>query len=229
MSTLRKSLILSLSLAFVAIVVQSQSALAQYGPGTTSLRTPLLPSADSTAPNGVAPEGDPPPPGDFGGPEGVTPGQFGGPTLLPSVSRNPANHLNYPGTDIGYPGGEYYPGEYGPNTWAPPPPENPAADPGQIRAPRDFHRPPAREVSINPGGGIPGGASRQRWGGQETHDYGRYKNVGTQTCDFGQQMNGQTSEDGPYPQFSGTVTQDLHGRRLPWRNGMTQIQTIAPY
>jgi hypothetical protein len=94
----------------------------------------------------------------------------------------------------------------------------------------DWSRPPVTVTNINPGGGIYAMAPTQKWGGQTSTDYGRYKYRGTQKFDFGQGMwYGQNSQDGPYQQLPGAMpTQDLYGMRGYARGGST-TQTYAPY
>lgn len=230
---MRKSV--CLLLVSSAAIVSLPGAFAQCdlsGSPRTTLRTPLIYGAPSASPFEEAPEGQPPAIGDGSTPAGVNPGMGGPPTLLPAVPTTPANNICYPSYQIPYsPAEQSYPGEFGPNTWAPPPPSTPGSDPGIIHAPLDFYRPPARVVPVNPGGGISGSAPTQRWGGQTTADFGRYKYEGKRRYDFGQGMYGQTSEDGPCQVRPGAVpTQDLYGRRLRYGpTGGTNIQTIAPY
>lgn len=201
------------------------------GSPRTTLRTPLIYGAPNEAPFQQAPEGQPPPVGDGSTPAPVTYGMGGPPTLIPSVPLTPANHIQYPSYEVPYsPATQAPPGVLGPSMWAPPPPSTPGRDPGMLHEPLDFHHPPAREVRVNPGGGISGSAPTQRWGGQTTRDFGRYKHDGTRKFDFGQGMYGQTSQDGPYQVLPGaSSTYDLYGRRCASNNGQTNIQTIAPY
>jgi hypothetical protein len=212
-----------------------QPALAQCNLGgspNTTLRDPLLYGAPSTSAFQSAPEGQPPPVGDGSMPAPINPGMEGPPTLIPSIPITPANDIMHPSYRVNFdPATEAPPGVVGPSTWVPPPPSTPGADPGIIRAPLDFYPPPARVVHINPGGGISGGASNQRWGGQTTADYGRYKHIGKRRFDFGEEAYGSTSEDGPDQLRPGaSSTLDLYGRRIPIRNnGEPIIQTIAPY
>ncbi len=213
----------------------SPSAEAQCdlsGSPRTTLRTPLIEGAQSTPPLMQAPEGQAPPVGDGAVPAGVTPGMGGGPTLLPAMPTTPANQIDYPSYTIPFdPSEQSMPGQYGPSTWAPPPPSTPGCDPGMIHAPMNFYRPPVSVVPINPGGGISGCAPTQRWGGQTTADFGRYKYQGKRAYDYGCEQWGSTAEDGPCQTRPGAVpTQDLYGRRYPCRNNSEPtIQTIAPY
>jgi hypothetical protein len=205
-----------------------QPAVAQ----STTLRDPLLYGAPSTAAFQSAPEGQPPPIGDGPMPAPINPGMSGPPTLIPSIPMTPANDIQYPSYRANFdPATEAPPGVVGPSMWVPPPPSTPGVDPGILHAPLDFYPPPARVVNINPGGGISGGASNQRWGGQPTADFGRYKHIGKRKFDFGEEAYGNTSEDGPNQLRPGaSSTLDLYGRRIPIRNnGDPIIQTIAPY
>ena len=95
---------------------------------------------------------------------------------------------------------------------------------------RDFYRPPVLETNVQPGGGLAGYAPTQRWGGQTTADFGRYKYRGTRSYDWGQQATyGQQSQDGPYQSLPNSqAKQDLYGMRGYGRNGST-VMTIAPY
>lgn len=201
------------------------------GSPNTTLRTPLIQGAPATPPMQEAPEGQPPPIGDGSTPAPVVAGHTGAPTLLPYVPTYPANHINYPSYCAPFnPGAENAPGQYGPQTWVPPSPSTPGADPGMISGPPDFCPPPVNVVNINPGGGIYGSAPTQRWGGQTTQDFGRYKHQGKRAYDWGRQLyEGSTSYDGPWPAFQGSVDQDLYGRRQPYTNGYRSTQTIAPH
>ncbi len=216
-------------LAMVALTtLTGASALAQ----TTTLRTPLIYGANSAPPMSEAEEGQPPAIGSGDMPAPVTPGMMGRPTVLPSVPITPANYGEYSSVRINVdPMSEDPAGQLGPSTWAPPPPSTMGADPGIIHAPLDFHPPPAQVVNINPDGGIPGNAGTERWGGQQTHDWGRYKNRGKRSFDFGEEEFGSTSEDGPNQALPGARgTQDLYGDRMPRRNnGHNIVQTIAPW
>jgi hypothetical protein len=223
------------SFAFaLALLPAAQAAFAQgcdlSGSPVSTLRNPLIYGASSAAPFEQAPEGQPPPIVDGSVPAPVTPGMTGPPTLPPTQNWAPAQ-IDRPDYYLPYhPATEAPPGVLGPSMWAPPPPSTPGADPGIIHAPLDFYRPPARVVSINPGGGIPGPIPTQRWGGQTTRDFGRYKYAGKRAYDFGQGMPGQTSQDGPWQTLPGaSSTCDLYGRRMNTNDGFRNIQTIAPY
>jgi hypothetical protein len=198
----------------------------------TSLRDPLIYGATSSAPLQVAPEGQPPPVGDGFLSPPTTPGMDGPPTLIPSVPTTPANDIENPSTRIYTdPRMQSFPGELGASTWAPPPASTPGEDPGIIHTPQDWYPPPANLVDINPSGGIEGSASEQRWGGQTSQDFGRYKSRGKRTYEEAQELAGQSSEDGLNHARNGAQpTQDLYGNRLPIRdNGKRIVQTIVPY
>lgn len=210
------------------------SAFAQCdlsGSPNSTLRTPLIYGAPSSQPMQQPMEGQPPAIGDGSVSCGVTPGHTGASTLLPSVPRMPANSINYPSYQIPFsPGAEYAPGQYGQSQWVPPPPSTPGYDPGNFSGPQDFYSPPVSVVNINPGGGISGSAPTQRWGGQTTRDFGKYKYQGKRAYDWGQQLYaGSTSYDGPCPQFQGSTVQDLYGRRQPCTSAYGSTQTIAPH
>lgn len=198
------------------------------GSPQSSLRAPLVLGAPSAPPYVQAPEGQPPAIGDGSTPAPVVPGHTGAPTLIPSQTYMPGGIGQQSYMLPFNPASAYAPGEFGPSQWVPPPASTPGADPGPIPGPRDFYPPPVGIGSVAPGGGIVGGAPTQRWGGQTSRDFGRYKHEGTRKFDFGQGMPGQTSQDGPWQTRPGAVpTQDLYGRRTPDRG--SGIMTLAPY
>jgi hypothetical protein len=219
--------------ATLSLLLAAQAAFAQgcnlSGSPSTTLRNPLIYGAPNSAPFEEAPEGQPPAIGDGSTPAPVTRGMYGGPTLIPTQNWSVPN-INSGSYQVPYsPATQAPPGVLGPSTWAPPPPSTPGYDPGIIQNKLDFYAPPARVVSVRPGGGIQGSASNQRWGGQTTEDFGRYKHVGKRKFDFGQGMYGQTSEDGPCQTRPGaSSTYDLYGRRQR-TDGSCNVQTIAPY
>lgn len=173
--------ILKVALASVALgCVLNQSAFAQ---GTTTLRNPLIPGAESTAPGIPADPGQPPAIGDGPTPVGVTPGMGGPSTLLPWVPAIPANQIDMGSSGINLPVGppvETPPGILGPSLTGiiPAPPSTPGADPGMLQVPpfADTFN-PAIQTGIDNGGGLPGtggyGTSipQQRRGGQQTHQW----------------------------------------------------------
>jgi hypothetical protein len=185
-----------LSLAMVAISLTiGQAAYAQQcnlaGAPNATLRTPLISGASSAAPFIQAPEGQPPATGDGMTPEGVVPGHTGPTTLLPWVPAIPANQIDQGTSGIPIPftpAVEMAPGVLGPllTPVIPSSPSTPGADPGNLQAPMGSFN-PARNVNINPGGGIPGTGGfcttipTQRRGGQETHQWslrGRNSSLG---------------------------------------------------
>jgi hypothetical protein len=206
-------------------------AFAQYcdlgGAPIDSLRTPLIDGATSTAPLDVADPGAPPPIGDGMIPPPVNPGMsmVGSPTVIPSVPITPANDIENPSVQVPIdPAGLSAPGEFGPNTYAPPPPSTPGEDPGILHAPLDYVPPPASDQGVPiQSGGIAGSASNQRWGGQDTQDFGLYRHsthLGAfqKVDDYGQEQQGNDSLDGLNHARSGaTTTQDLYGSRYPLR------------
>ncbi len=195
------------------------------------LRTPLVNGAQMGLPFVPARQGAAPAMGDGFCPAPVHPGHQGAPTLIPSNPQGPTDHLGSTTYTLPYnPATESMPGTLGPSLSVPPPPSTPGYDPGMVSAKRDFCRPPVTVTHINPGGGIYASAPTQRWGGQTTRDYGRYKYRGTRSYDWGQQATwGQLSTDGPYQGLPGAMpTWDLYGQRGVTRSGCTTM-TIAPY
>ncbi|MBY0551818.1 MAG: hypothetical protein K2W95_31330 [Candidatus Obscuribacterales bacterium] len=221
-------------LAIAALLTCSAPAvLAQgcdlSGSPINTLRTPLIQGATNTPPNVQAPVGQPPAIGDGSMPAPVNPGHLGPATLVPSQSYMPGGigsqeyYLPY------NPASVHAPGSFGPSQWVPPPASTPGGDYGNFSGPRDFRPPPVGIGTVGPAGGIIGGAPTQKWGGQTSRDFGRYKHEGTRRYDFGQGMPGQTSQDGPWQGRPGAVpTQDLYGRRSSPSNG-SGIMTFAPY
>lgn len=185
-----------ISLAVVAISLTiGQSAFAQScnlaGAPNSTLRTPLITGASSSAPFIQAPEGQPPAVGDGSTPEGVMPGHTGPTTLLPWIPSIPSNQIDQSSSGIPIPftpAVEMPPGVLGPllTPVLPAPPSTPGADPGNLQAPQASFN-PARNINVNPGGGIPGSGGfctsipTQRRGGQETHQWelrGRNSSLG---------------------------------------------------
>lgn len=197
------------------------------GTSRSTLRAPLIYGAQDTPAGYQAPVGQAPAVGDGSTPWGVIPGHTSAPTLIPSIGLTPSNSINSPSYVVPHnPATQSYPGQLGPNTYAPPPPSTPGYDPGMITRPNNFYRPPVTETYVNPGGGISGSAPTQRWGGQTTQDFGRYKYQGTRRYEFGQgQMYGTPSQDGPWQTRPGAqAIQDPYGNR-----GYGIVQTVAPY
>jgi hypothetical protein len=229
----KSSLFPAISAAFLASLCFLPLARAQCdlsGAPITGLRAPLVNNQPVSLPY-IPATGNPIlTPGDGAVAAPVTPGMGGGPTLYPSQLMAPAN-IGQSTFRLPYnPATLSRPGQLGPSLSVPPPPSTPGADPGYMPGPQDYYAPPVTVTNINPGGGIYASAPTQRWGGQTTADFGRYKYRGTQTGDFGQGMYwGQTSQDGPYQQLPGAMpTRDLYGMRGYTQNGST-TQTYAPY
>ena len=146
--------------------VTGQIALADYtGPGTTTLRDPLVPGAEFSIPGVPPPLMPPPPVGDGPTPIGVTPGMTGPPTLLPTVPDIPSNQIDQNNSIIPMPftpAMETPPGVLGPalTPFIPHSPSTPGVDPGMLEippfeaAPGNFNT--AEELPIIPTGGLPG-------------------------------------------------------------------------
>ncbi len=228
--------------AGVLAIVQPAPAFADYGrgPETDSLRNPLIPGASWAEPYQMPMEGPAPPIGHGMSPPPVTPGHQGGP--LP-----PATHVGLP--PMGPLDKDAINGMLAP--YLQPPPSTPGGDPGSLPGNGGL-TPPACEVNINPSGGISGQAAICRWGGQSTRDLGGPRTQGSQTTDFGQDIDGiaavqrSVTQDGPRQatspgQFGGTTnrqaglpgahpTQDLHGNRQLFKGPYSRsTMTIAPY
>lgn len=164
-----------------------------FAQGTTTLRTPLIPGAQSTGVGMPAAEGAPPAIGDGATPAGVVPGHTGPSTLLPWIPAVPANQIDQGSSGINLPVAPALvspPGVLGPALTGliPAPPSTPGADPGMLNiAPYANTFNPALETNIMGGGGLPGtggyGTSipQTRRSGQTTHQYelrGRHMALG---------------------------------------------------
>jgi hypothetical protein len=120
------------------------------------------------------------------------PGHTGPTTLLPWVPAIPSNQIDQGSSGIPIPftpAVEMPPGVLGPllTPVIPTSPSTPGADPGNLQSPGQGSFNPARNVNINPSGGIPGRGGycttipTQRRGGQETHQWslrGRNSSLG---------------------------------------------------
>jgi len=243
----RRQTALGVVVVGVLALFQAAPAFAEYGGGqeTSSLRSPLIPGALWTDPNQAPMEGTAPPVGSGMSPPPVTPGHQGGPLPPPSdVSLPPMGPMDKSAIN----------GMVAP--YLQPPPSTPGADPGSLPGTGGL-TPPVAQVDINPGGGISGQAPIYRWGGQTTRDLGSRKTNGSQTTDFGQDIDNLPSvqsrgiqrsvtQDGPrqatFPgQFGSTsnrqaslpgaaTTQDLHGNRQLFKGPYSRsTMTIAPY
>jgi hypothetical protein len=177
--------VFKVALATLVVSAALSPALAQ---GTTTLRNPLIPGAQSTGPGVPAADGAPEIPGE--GPTGLPEikGMTGPPTLLPWVPAVPANDIDMgnSGINLGItPAIESPPGVLGPSLTGiiPPPPSTPGADPGILQVPPDspsFN--PALETGVLGGGqGLPGVGGdptngtipNARKGGQTTQQFER--------------------------------------------------------
>lgn len=220
----------TVSMALPADAQQQSNSCSLAGAPTTGLRTPFISGTKYSLPFMQPQAGAPPAPGDGMCPAPVHPGHTGAPTLIPSNAVIPGG-LGRDTVYIPYdPNNQSMPGQLGPGMQVPPPPSTLGCDPGMVQTKRDYYyRPPVLETNVMPGGGLAGYAPTQRWGGQTTADFGRYKYRGTRSYDWGQQACGQTSQDGPYQALPySQATQDLYGMRGYGRNGPTTM-TIAPY
>jgi hypothetical protein len=204
----------------LALVISTASAaLAQYyddGPGTTTLRTPLIPGAYNAPVGGQPVTPDLPPPGCGPTPYPVTPGMSGDPGPEPWVTNIPSNTapwnintaitLPLTPTDTTEPGQfNQYVGSSIPNE-----PSTPGTDPGMFYTKTGGNAPPAVLVPLNSDGSLPGDqAPQQKWGGQTTTDFGRnyWNGQDSQLYDFGQKLSvnpnvakqPQESQNGPRP------------------------------
>lgn len=219
----------SLFIAPLAVIAQ-QCNLA--GAPAFGLRTPLVNGTSFGYPFVSVPSDAPPAPGDGACPAPVHAGMTGPPTLIPSNPDYPTDHLGTPTYTLPHnPASTHMPGQYGPSlVGVPPPPSTPGCDPGMVFSKPDYYAPPVAVTNIYPGGGIPDVAPTQRWGGQTSTDFGRYKYRGSRSYDWGQGARwGQFSTDGPYQGLPGAVpTQDIYGMRGCTQAGGTTF-TYAPY
>jgi hypothetical protein len=183
--------ILKAALASLALgTVLSTPSFAQ---GTTTLRTPLIPGAQSTGVGIPAAPGAPPPIGCGPTPFGVTPGMVGPSTLLPWVPSIPSNQIDQSFSGISLPVAPAIvspPGVLGPalTGLVPAPPSTPGADPGSLNvAPFATTFNPALETNVMGGGGLPGVGGflntipDTRRGGQTTQQFelrGRHAALG---------------------------------------------------
>lgn len=152
-----------------------------HAQSSSTLRSPIIPGAITSPPFVPPPEGAPPAPGDGPTSAPVVPGNPLPSTLLPWIPAIPANQIDNGTSGIPLPFGppvEMPPGVLGPllTPFVPSSPSTPGPDPGSLLAPPGYVN-PAREVGINPQGGIPGTGGynttipTERRGGQETHQW----------------------------------------------------------
>lgn len=211
---------------------QQNQGCSLVGAPAFGLRTPLVSGGSMGMPFLSAPSGAPPAVGHGPISAPVTPGMGGPPTLYPTNPDTPTDHLGTPTYTVPVPQTTLSrPGELGPSLTGavPPSPSTPGCDPGMVDGPNGYY-PPVAVKNIYAGGGIPYGAPTQKWGGQTTTDWGRYKYRGSRSYDWGQGMRwGQNSQDGPYQSLPGSMsTRDLYGTRGYTQAGCTTF-TIAPY
>jgi len=231
------------SAAAVVLSALSLPVYAEYagGPEIDTLRTPLIPGASWQVPYVPAPEGQPPPIGDGPVPEPVTPGHLGGPMPPPTqVPMPPVGPMD-----------KHIVNAYA-APYLVPPPSTPGPDPGMLPGVNGFI-PPAEIVDVQQGGGLSGNPPVVRWGGQTTQDFGRPKNSGSLTTDFGQNISTlagvpqrSISEDGPRPavhpgrmgadtnrqqNLAGAQETNVeHGNRVMFKGANLRSRlTIAPY
>lgn len=171
----------NLKVALATVVVGSALSQAAYAQGISTLRTPLIPGAQETAPIAPAAEGDPPPPGAGPTPVGVNPGMGGSPGFEPWVPAIPANTIDQSFTGIGLPvspGVALPPGVLGPALTGivPNSPSTPGAEPAYVYAP-DGSPVASDVVQVQQGGGLPGTGgynttiTKVRRGGQTTSQW----------------------------------------------------------
>ncbi|MBI4533780.1 MAG: hypothetical protein HY711_07510 [Candidatus Melainabacteria bacterium] len=231
----------------VLLIVQAIPVKAQYDDpmSFSALRSPLIPGAQWNEPYTAPEPGQSPPPGQGMCPAPVTPGHIGPPPKPPSAVELPPVGPLEKGTVNALVA-----------PYLKPPQSTAGEDPGLLHGPNGFS-PPAAVVNVSPQGGIYGEAPIRRWGGQTSRDLGVPRTFGSQTTDFGQDIDGLSSvqsrgirrlvsEDGPRPQpysiqmGTGTTrqanlagahtTQDLHGNRQLFKGAnLRSLMTIAPY
>jgi hypothetical protein len=92
------------ALKVVATIVLGASTLAPaFAQGTTTLRNPLIPGAQSTAPGMPAALGAPPPVGSGPTPIPVTRGMSGPPTLPPWIVNGPSDDIDVRNSHVNLP------------------------------------------------------------------------------------------------------------------------------
>jgi hypothetical protein len=245
----------------VLFAVASVAILAPmtWAQSSTSLRNPLIPGAQWSAPYEAPMQMPPPPPGSGPTPLGVTPGQSGDPTLEPWVTNMPAHTINQQDSQLNLPYDPSTlaaPGMLGPalGSYIPAPPSTPGADPGILPTVANSQYPTAAiVVPVCPGGGLPDGqAPTKRRGGQTTQNFGMPNVKGSMLTDFGQPLiqvpniaqMPQDSEDGPRiathidngngvsrnPNLpNAQATTDLYGLRILNKNNLQPQAINAPY
>jgi hypothetical protein len=251
-----KQALLSVLFAISSAAIFSQTTWAQ---SSTTLRNPLIPGAQWTAPNEAPAQMPLPPPGSGPTPLDVTPGQSGDPTLPPWVTNMPAHTINQQDSQLNLPYTSSTlaaPGMLGPalGSYIPAPPSTPGADPGILPTVANSQYPTAAiVVPVCSGGGLPDGqAPTKRRGGQTTQNFGMPNIKGSMLTDFGQPLiqvsnlaqMPQDSEDGPRiathidngngvsrnPNLpNAQATTDLYGLRILNKNNLQPQEINAPY
>lgn len=200
--------IVKVAIAIAALVGAVHSMRPAYAQSSSTLRDPLIPGATTEPPFVPPPVGQAPAFGNGPTPFPVTPGMGGPPSLLPWIPAVPANQINNATSGIPLPFGppvEMPPGTLGPllTPFVPGPPSTPGADPGNLTAPfASFN--PARDVPINPFGGIPGTGGYNttiptvRRGGQETHQFERRGRNSSLLAGTGDGSQDQVTRLGPF-------------------------------
>ena len=223
---------------FVVGAALSQAASAQ---GITTLRDPLIPGAQETAPIMPAVDGPPPPPGCGPTPWGVTPGMPGSPGFEPWVPNIPADTINSTNSGIGLPVSPPIalpPGVLGPalTPIIPNEPNTPGAAPPYLYV--DGNNPSglveqSEVVQVNPGGGLPGTGgynttiNKLRRGGQQTHQWeqrGLYSTLGG-----GGNSQDEVTEFGPLAGFGvpfGVPTGNGYNKGLAGTNNDLRLSAI---
>jgi hypothetical protein len=143
----------------------------------------------------------------------------GGPGYEPQVPYLPATQIDQSDSYFALPSPSTTsaPGQLGPSINTPYEPDTPGSDPGNLAPNNSGYNPPAANVQVNSGGGLPAdSAPTSKWGGQTTQDFGNGLRQGSGVCDFGQLLinkpdlakQPQFSQDGPIPmqQVSDTTT-----------------------
>lgn len=135
-------------------------AMQAFAQGTTTLRDPLIPGAESGMPFVPATSCGPPAFGSGPIPRPISPGQLNGPTFEPWVLDYPANSIGMRNSGIGLPIAmpiALPPGVVGPmlTPVTPHAPSTPGPMPAYMRAPAGFIN-PAGLTTIPPGGGYVG-------------------------------------------------------------------------
>lgn len=174
-----------IQVALTTLIVGSAIGQAAFAQGISTLRDPLIPGAQETAPAMPAVDGQPPPVGCGPTPWPVTPGMGGSPGFEPWVPAIPADTIGIGSSGISLPVSPPIimpPGVLGPalTPIIPNEPNTPGAAPPYLYV--DGNNPsglvePSEQVQVNPQGGLPGTGGynttipKIRRGGQQTHEW----------------------------------------------------------